>query len=87
MRAIQDKVIIKLDKWEAKQDSGLILSEQCEVQPCDGVVVSVGPNVKEDIKVGDRVRAERWQGIIWWDDNDDKHITVTTKQIDWIYND
>ena len=49
-----NRLFVLPDKEVEKTDGGIILTDFTKKRPCSGVVVSIGPKVKE-LKVGDRV--------------------------------
>ena len=51
VKAVLDRVFIRLDKQEKKTEGGIILTDGHEI----GTVEGIGPDVKADIKLGDRV--------------------------------
>lgn len=54
VKAIMDRVFIRLDKKEKQTEGGIILTDNHDKEKTIGVVESVGEEVKS-VKVGDRV--------------------------------
>lgn len=82
MNAVGDRLIVKLDSWENRTESGLFLTKYDETTPVDGEVVAVGSQVKEQIKVGDRVNCVRYQGTIFWHPNNKEQKFLSIKECD-----
>ena len=55
VKAVLDRVFIRLDKQEKKTEGGIILTDGHETERTIGTVEGIGPDVKADIKLGDRV--------------------------------
>jgi co-chaperonin GroES (HSP10) len=55
VRAILDRVFIRLDKKETATKGGIFLPETVDAERNIGVVEGIGDDVKADIKIGDRV--------------------------------
>ncbi len=56
------RVLIKILKPEARTPSGLILPENAQEKPQQGVVVAVGPDESIPVKVDDRVLFAKYSG-------------------------
>ena len=52
--ALGNRVLIRRDSPEEKSEGGIIMTKSGDI-PGEGVVMSVGPDVKCDVKIGDRV--------------------------------
>lgn len=55
VKAVLDRVFIRLDKTVDKTSGGLFLPETAAEERTVGVVEAIGEDVKADIKIGDRV--------------------------------
>jgi chaperonin GroES len=63
MEPQRDLILIKADKPKETTSSGLYIQEDWKSLPPTGVVLAVGPLVKE-VKVGDRVLFDRYGSVI-----------------------
>ncbi len=54
-RPVTDRVAIRLEPKEDKTKGGIIVAETIEKPRNIGVVEGIGPEVKAEIKIGDRV--------------------------------
>ena len=54
IQPMHNKLFVVPDEAEEKSKGGIILTDYTKKRPCSGVVIAVGPKVKE-IKVGDRI--------------------------------
>jgi chaperonin GroES len=63
----KDLVLIKADPPKEKTASGLYITEEWKSLPPTGVVLAIGPDVK-DVKVGDNVLFERYASVILRDE-------------------
>lgn len=88
LRAIQNYLIVKLDKWVNKTESGFFIPDSEETCPVTGEIISIGHRVKKEygFKVGQRVRCEQYKGLIFWinDDYREKYVNIKDHDIDWI---
>lgn len=57
-----DIVLIKVDETKRQTDSGILIKEDWKTLPPTGVVVAIGPHVR-DLAVGDSVVFERYSSI------------------------
>lgn len=65
MRPLNDKVLLLFpDSEEYVESAGGILVKRQANQRLDATVVAVGPLVPSDIRVGDRVLAEPFSGMV-----------------------
>ena len=55
LKPLNKNVIIEPVETESKTKQGIILTDGAVDKPTIGVVIAVGPGVKEDVKVGDKV--------------------------------
>jgi chaperonin GroES len=70
MRPLQDRVLVRRVKPEAKTSGGIIIPDTAKEKPMEGEVVAVGPGGRDaggkrwplDVKVGDRVLFGKWSG-------------------------
>ena len=63
IRVRGNRVLVKLPHTEETTDTGLYIPEQAKEPPMEGIVLSVGPELQETIKVKDRVVFEQWAGL------------------------
>lgn len=64
-RALNDRVLVQREaeaRTETKSAGGLFIPQTAKERPAEGVVVSVGPNVKSDLKAGDRILFGKYSG-------------------------
>jgi len=54
VKAILDRVFIRLEKAEEKTSGGIILTDSHDEERTIGIIESIGPDVKS-VKVGDKV--------------------------------
>ena len=54
-KPVTDRVAIRLDPKEEKTKGGIIVADTIEKPRTTGIVEGMGPDVKADIKIGDRV--------------------------------
>jgi len=54
-KPVTDRVAIRLDPKEEKTKGGIIVADTIEKPRTTGIVEGMGPNVRADIKIGDRV--------------------------------
>lgn len=84
MRAIKDKVIIKVDDVQDKTKSGIIIPDTATESPIYGTVVSVGSGDKKtspELKANDRVVVKKYAGTEVVDSNNDKFLVVREDDI------
>lgn len=55
VKAVLDRVFIRLDKKEQKTKAGIILTDALKSEKTIGKVEGIGPDVKADIKIGDKI--------------------------------
>jgi len=60
MKAIRNKLIVEVQKEVEKSQSGIIVDT--EKKPDRGVVISIGSDVTDEIKVGDTVVFSQFAG-------------------------
>lgn len=60
---LQDRVVIKMTEIEETTKSGLILTGSAKEKPQCAEVISVGPDVKINIKAGDKVITKKFAGV------------------------
>ena len=66
VRAVMDRVFIRLEKKETATKGGIILTETAEQDRTVGTVESIGDDVKS-VKVGDRVLFHIWDELPTYD--------------------
>lgn len=54
-RPVTDRVIVRLEPKRQKTAGGIIKVETVEMPRNSGIVVGIGPEVRADIKIGDKV--------------------------------
>lgn len=54
-RPVTDRVAIRLEPKEDKTKGGIIVTDVLEQPRCIGIVEGIGPEVKAEIKLGDKV--------------------------------
>jgi chaperonin GroES len=65
VRPLADRVLVKLEKNEAKTASGIIIPDTAQEKTQQGVVVEVGPGTEKDkitVKSGDKVMYDKYAG-------------------------
>lgn len=64
LHPVRDILLIKVDPPKTKTASGFLIQEEWKTLPPVGVIVAVGPEVKQPLKIGDRVLFERYASVI-----------------------
>ncbi len=54
-KPVTDRVAIRLEPKEERTKGGIIVADTIEKPRTTGIVEGIGPNVRADIKIGDRV--------------------------------
>jgi len=70
VKPLSDRVLIKVQESETKTAGGIIIPQTAQEKTQTGVVVSVGPGVRDDsgklialeVKVGDKVMYDKYAG-------------------------
>jgi chaperonin GroES len=65
VKPLADRVLVKLEKNEAKTAGGLIIPDTAQEKTQQGVVVDVGPGTEKEkitVKGGDRVMYDKYAG-------------------------
>lgn len=62
IRPLFDNVIVKKDELEEKSKTGIIITNTDENPALVGTVISVGKEVEDEIKVGDRIMYAPFSG-------------------------
>jgi chaperonin GroES len=65
VRPLADRVIVKLEKSEAKTASGIIIPDTAQEKTQQGVVVEIGPGTEKEkitVKNGDKVMYDKYAG-------------------------
>ena len=69
-RPLGDRVLVKRVEEEEKTKGGIIIPDTAKEKPQEGVVIAVGPGVRDesgkvqplDVKTGDRILFGKWSG-------------------------
>lgn len=67
MNPKRDIVLIEADKPKEKTESGLYIVEDWKTLPPTGVIIAVGPDVKDQDLVGRHVVFERYASVVFKD--------------------
>ncbi|MDR0502653.1 MAG: co-chaperone GroES [Treponema sp.] len=65
VKPLADRVIVKLEKTEAKTAGGIIIPDTAQEKTQIGVVVEVGPGTEKEkitVKAGDKVMYDKYAG-------------------------
>ena len=65
VRPLADRVMVKLEKNEAKTAGGIIIPDTAQEKTQIGVVIAVGPGTEKDViivKNGDKVMYDKYAG-------------------------
>ncbi|GHU22031.1 10 kDa chaperonin [Spirochaetia bacterium] len=65
VKPLADRVIVKLEKSEAKTASGIIIPDTAQEKTQIGVVTEVGPGTEKEkitVKVGEKVMHDKYAG-------------------------
>ena len=65
IKPLADRVIVKLEKNEAKTAGGIIIPDTAQEKTQQGLVIEVGPGtekIKMTVKNGDRVMYDKYAG-------------------------
>jgi len=65
VKPLADRVIVKLDKNEAKTAGGLFIPDTAQEKTQQGIVVEVGPGTETDkitVKAGQKVMYDKYAG-------------------------
>jgi chaperonin GroES len=65
VKPLADRVMVKLDKNEAKTAGGIIIPDTAQEKTQQGVVVEVGPGTEKDpitVKAGQKVMYDKYAG-------------------------
>ena len=68
VKAIMDRVFIRLDEKKKKTEGGIILTDDAEEERNIGIVESIGEKVKS-VKVGDKVLFHKFDDLPTYDPN------------------
>ena len=68
VKAIMDRVFIRLDEKKKKTEGGIILTDNAEEERNIGIVESIGEKVKS-VKVGDKVLFHKFDDLPTYDPN------------------
>ena len=59
---LQDRLVVKMTEIEETTKSGLILTGSAKEKPQAAEIISIGPDVKLNVKVGDKILFAKWSG-------------------------
>ncbi|MCL2412066.1 MAG: co-chaperone GroES [Treponema sp.] len=65
IKPLLDRVLVKLEKNEAKTASGIIIPDTAQEKTQIGIVAAVGPGTEKDkimVNIGDRVMHDKYAG-------------------------
>jgi chaperonin GroES len=65
VKPLQDRVMVKLEKNEAKTAGGIIIPDTAQEKTQQGLVVEVGPGTEKEkitVKPGDKVMYDKYAG-------------------------
>jgi chaperonin GroES len=65
VKPLADRVIVKLEKNEAKTAGGIIIPDTAQEKTQQGVVVAIGPGTEKEkitVKNGDKVMYDKYAG-------------------------
>ena len=65
VRPLADRVMVKLEKNEAKTAGGIIIPDTAQEKTQEGIVVAVGPGTEKEVitvKNGDKVMYDKYAG-------------------------
>jgi len=83
VRPLADRVMVKLEKSEAKTAGGIIIPDTAQEKTQTGVVVAVGPGTEKDaitVKSGDKVMYDKYAGTQIKVDGED-HLVLRMSDI------
>jgi len=83
VKPLADRVIVKLEKNEAKTAGGIIIPDTAQEKTQQGVVVEVGPGTEKDpitVKAGQKVMYDKYAGTQIKIDGED-HLIVRMADI------
>lgn len=70
LRPLQDRVLIRPIERDSKSKGGIIIPDTVQDKPMEGLVLAVGPGIRDDqgnlhrpdVKVDDRILFGKWSG-------------------------
>jgi len=83
VKPLADRVIVKLEKNEAKTAGGIIIPDTAQEKTQTGTVIAVGPGTEKDpitVKSGDKVMHDKYAGTQIKIDGED-HLIVRMADI------
>ena len=83
VKPLADRVMVKLEKNEAKTAGGIIIPDTAQEKTQQGVVVEVGPGTEKDpitVKAGQKVMYDKYAGTQIKIDGED-HLIVRMADI------
>ena len=60
---LQDRLVVKMTEIEETTKSGLILTGSAKEKPQAAEIISIGPDVKLNVKVGDKIITKKFAGV------------------------
>ena len=60
---LQDRLVVKMTEIEETTKSGLILTGSAKEKPQAAEIISIGPAVKLNVKVGDKIITKKFAGV------------------------
>ena len=74
IKPLADRVVVKMAEVEETTKSGIILTGSAKEKPQCAEIVSLGPDVKINVKVGDKVFTKKFAGVEVKIDKEDLYI-------------
>ena len=74
IKPLADRVVVKMAEVEETTKSGIILTGSAKEKPQCAEIVSLGPDVKVNVKVGDKVFTKKFAGVEVKIDKEDLYI-------------
>lgn len=60
---LQDRLVVKMTEIEETTKNGLILTGSAKEKPQAAEIISIGPDVKLNVKVGDKIITKKFAGV------------------------
>jgi chaperonin GroES len=83
VKPLADRVMVKLEKNEAKTASGIIIPDTAQEKTQQGTVTAIGPGTEKDpitVKIGDKVMYDKYAGTQVKIDGDE-HLVLRISDI------
>jgi chaperonin GroES len=83
VKPLADRIMVKLEKNEAKTASGIIIPDTAQEKTQQGTVTAVGPGTEKDpitVKIGDKVMYDKYAGTQVKIDGED-HLVLRISDI------